>query len=56
VTPYHDDRDPYEVIAQPPKNGYDLAEDQRRNLIEAIGMELFMALEEASRNQSLSQS
>jgi len=41
----HDDRDPYDVVAQPPENGYDVAEDQKKNLIDAIGVQLFTALE-----------
>jgi len=52
----HDDRDPYDVVAQPPENGYDVAEDQKKNLIDAIGVQLFTALEEALEKHFLSQS
>jgi len=38
MTPYspHDDPNPYEVVAQPPRNGYDVAENQRRNLMSCM--------------------
>jgi len=52
MAPYssNDDRDPYEILAEPPKNSYDLAKDQERELIEAIGIELYEYLEKLTED------